>query len=236
MSQSPARILVTRSEPGAAQTAARLAAAGYRPICEPLFVIRAIDVAIPDFDALAFTSLNGVRRFAELSARRDAPVLCVGARTADAARQAGFSDVKSADGDVSALRDLVLARLPAGARLLHAGNQDSRGDLAGQLTAKDIAASFVALFRAEPVMSPGRELSRHLAGQKSFEAALIHSPRAGILLADLIRQSAGAAPVDIAAISAAAAAPLSGLARRIGTASTPHEEALLASLASILSD
>ncbi len=236
MNPSPARILVTRSEPGAAQTAARLAAAGYHPICEPLFVIRPIDVVIPDFDALAFTSLNGVRRFAELSARRDAPVLCVGARTADAARQVGFSDVTSADGDVSALRDLVLARLPAGARLLHAGNQDTRGDLAGQLTGKGIAAGFIALFRAEPVMRPGKELARHLAGDKAFDAALIHSPRAGIVLADLIRKSAAAAPVDIAAMSAAAAAPLSGLARRIAIASTPDESALLETLASLQTD
>jgi uroporphyrinogen-III synthase len=74
------RILVTRSEPGASETATRLEAAGYEAVVEPLFSIVPIDATLPDFDALAFTSANGVRRFAALSPRRDAAVFCVGAR------------------------------------------------------------------------------------------------------------------------------------------------------------
>ena len=43
MSQTqPPRILVTRSEPGASETAARLRASGFAPIVEPLFAIKQI--------------------------------------------------------------------------------------------------------------------------------------------------------------------------------------------------
>lgn len=233
----PARphILVTRSEPGASETAARLEAAGYKAVVEPLFAIVPVDVTLTDFDALAFTSANGVRRFAALSQRRDAPVFCVGSRTAQAAREAGFANVTSADGDVGALGDLVRARLPAGARLLHAGNEDSRGDLSGRLSSAGVAATFLALFRAEPVAVPGPSLARHLAGDPVLTAILVHSPRAGEILADMIRSAARSAPVDIVAISAAASAPVSGFARQVAIAEAPNEESLFSALAGLVS-
>lgn len=229
------RILVTRSEPGASETAARLEAEGYEAIVEPLFSIVAFDATLPDFDALAFTSANGVRRFAALSSRREAAVFCVGARTAQAARDAGFADVTSANGDVAALGDLILAQLPAGARLLHAGNEDTRGDLAGRLVSAGVAAEFVALFRAEPVAAPGPSLARHIAGESTFAAVLIHSPRGGEILAGMVRSAASPAPIAIAAISAAAAAPLAGLAQRIAIAQDPDEASLFSALAGLVS-
>lgn len=232
---APPRILVTRSEPGASETAERLKALGFTPVVEPLFAIAPIDVVLPAFDALAFTSANGVRRLAALSPRRDVPVFCVGARTADIARAAGFAHVSSADGDVSALGDLILKQLPRGAHLLHAGNEESRGDLSGRLARAGILAQFVALFRAEPVTAPRPELARHLRGEPAFAAVVIHSPRAASILAGMIANAANACPVDAAAISAAAAAPLAGLARRIAIASAPNEDAILSVLPDLVS-
>ncbi len=232
---APLRVLVTRSEPGAAETAKRLQAAGHQPIVEPLFAIAPIDVDLPAFDALAFTSLNGVRRFAALSARRDALVFCVGARTAATAREAGFTEVMSAEGDVTALENLIRDRLPEGARLLHAGNEESRGDLTGRLVAAGVPAQFVALFRAEPVAAPGPALARQIAGEPAFDVALIHSPRAAVILADMLRAAAKPAAFDVAAISAAAAAPLDELVRRKVIAASPNEDALFSALANLVS-
>lgn len=229
------RVLVTRSEPGASETAKRLQAAGHQPIVEPLFAIAPIDVDLPEFDALAFTSLNGVRRFAALSPRRDAPVFCVGARTAATAREAGFTEVMSAEGDVTALENLVRDRLPEGARLLHAGNEESRGDLTGRLVAAGVTAQFVALFRAEPVASPGPALARQIAGKPAFDVALIHSPRAAVILADMLRAAAKPAAFDVAAISVAAAAPLDGLVGRKVIAASPNEDALFSALTDLVS-
>jgi uroporphyrinogen-III synthase len=236
------RVLVTRSEPGASETAERLAAMGYLPIVEPLFTVEPIaGVALPAFDALAFTSANGVRVFAALSSRRDAPVFGVGARTAEAAREAGFSNVTSADGDVGALEQVILASpfgaLPEGQILLHSGNEESRGDLVGRLVSRGISAGFVATFRAAPVKEPGPVLAVHLAGGRpSFDAVLIHSPRAAKILAGLLTPDSGALPgalpgaLNVAAISAAAAEPLVGSARRLEVAAAPNEAALLKAL------
>lgn len=230
---STPRILVTRSEPGASETAARLSAAGYIPIVEPVFAIAPIAVSLPDFDALAFTSANGARQFAELSPRRDVPVFCVGDRTADAARDAGFTSVVSAEGDVSALVGLIQAKLPKTSRLLHAGNEESRGDLTGRLRGSGHAADFIAIFRAVPVTAPGPLLAAHLAGQRAFEAVLVHSPRGASILAGFAAGSE--AVLNVVAISGAAATPLATLAHRTEIALAPTEQSLLSALARLVS-
>jgi uroporphyrinogen-III synthase len=228
------RILVTRSEPGASETAQRLRAAGFDAIVEPLFVIVPIDAAVPEFDALAFTSANGARQFARLSPRRDARVFCVGARTAQAAREAGFTEVISADGDVEALIDLIARKLPHGMRLLHVGNAESRGDLAERLSAAGHVARFVPVFHAAPVQSPGPRLAALLAGDAQINAVMVHSPRASTILAGFVDSAGGRALPTIVAISEAAAAPLAGRAARIEIAAAPDEASLISALARLV--
>jgi uroporphyrinogen-III synthase len=228
-----ARVLVTRSEPGASETGERLRAASYLPLVEPVFAIEAIPAEVPHFDALAFTSANGVRQFATLSPRRDDPVFCVGARTMGAAREAGFTNVTSADGDADALETLMMRQLPRQSRLLHAGNEESRGDLAGRMRAKGYAASFLAIFRAVPAVAPGPALRAHLAGNQAFDAVLIHSPRGAAILAGFAAGSH--AVLNVVAISDAAAAPLAMLARRTEIAAAPNEQALLSALSRLVS-
>jgi uroporphyrinogen-III synthase len=224
------RVLVTRSEPGASETAERLTAMGYLPLVEPVFAVEPIPgVDLPAFGALAFTSANGVRVFAKLSARRDVPVFCVGGRTAEAAREAGFGDVASADGDVSALEELIRGILPANQFLLHSGNEESRGDLASRLSSRGISAGFAATFRTAPVEEPGPMLAAHLSGRPSFDAVLIHSPRAAKILAGFLKPDSAA--LNVAAISTAAAAPLRAVAQLVEIAAAPDEQALLNALA-----
>lgn len=230
---SARRVLVTRSEPGASETAERLTAAGYAPIVEPVFTIEPVAAQLPDFDSLAFTSANGARAFAKLSPRRDVPVFCVGARTAEAAREAGFTNVLSADADVEALAVLINDKAPKGSHVLHAGNEEARGDLTGRLRSAGHSASFAAIFRAIPVKAPGPVLSRHLAGTREFEAVLVHSPRAAAILAEFAAGSA--ATFDVAAMSAAAVAPLASLAGRTEIAAHPDEQSLLSALARLVS-
>lgn len=230
---SAPRVLVTRSEPGASETADRLAAAGYTPIVEPVFAIEPIAADIPDFDSLAFTSANGARAFAKLSPRRDVRVFCVGSRTAEAAREAGFTNVLSADADVEALGVLINDNLPKGSRILHAGNEEARGDLTGRLRSAGHSANFIAIFRAVPAGMPGPILSQHLAGIRRFEAVLVHSPRAAVILAEFAAGSA--AGFDVAAMSAAAVAPLASLAGKTEIASHPDEQSLLSALARLVS-
>lgn len=224
------RVLVTRAEPGASETGERLKALGYQPIVEPVFAIEPLPAALPPFDALAFTSANGVRVFAKLSPRRDPPVFCVGARTAEAARDAGFLNVVSADGDVAALAGLIESKLAPGAQLLHTGNEESRGDLAGTLTAKGRTALFIPTYSAVPARQPGPTLAGQMAGASAFDAVLVHSPRGAEILRSFLQDERNLAPFGLAAMSHAAAAPIAPFARKVEVAASPNEPALLESL------
>jgi uroporphyrinogen-III synthase len=232
MSTRRPRVLVTRAEPGASETAARLLALDYDPVVEPVFTLRHIHPDLPPFDALAFTSANGVRAFAKLSARRDVPVFCVGGRTLAAAQSLGFANAASANGDVAALGELIREKLTPVARLLHSGNEDARGDLAGQLRRAGFDARFVATYLAEPADQPGPALAAHLAGAERLDAALVHSLAAGAILAGFLQKAPGARPLPLAAISEAALASAHGVL--VETAATPDEDALLAALGRLL--
>jgi uroporphyrinogen-III synthase len=102
------RLLVTRPEPDAARTAEVLRAQGHTVLVAPLMRTETIaaDFGGP-FAAVLLTSANAARalaahpRKAELLAL---PAFAVGARSAEAARDTGFTQVTSADG---ALGDLV---------------------------------------------------------------------------------------------------------------------------------
>lgn len=127
------RVAITRAEPEAARTAARVRAMGAEAIVAPLIHIatRTFDRDLTGVQALLFTSANGVRAF---GAACDLPVLTVGDATAAAARTAGFTDVHSADGDVHALAALAKATLqPASGALIHICGVHVAGDLTGAL-------------------------------------------------------------------------------------------------------
>jgi hypothetical protein len=130
--QSP-RVWITRAQPGASRTAARLRDMGFTPLIQPLLAVETLSPPVPDLDrfaALAFTSRNGVAAFAALTSRRDRPVFAVGDATAQAAREAGFVAVRSASGDLTALARRIAAEL-SDAALLAPQAETPAGDLAG---------------------------------------------------------------------------------------------------------
>jgi uroporphyrinogen-III synthase len=210
------RIWVTRAEPGASRTADRLRALGHEPLVAPLLQVHPLPAAIDlgDAGALAFTSGNGVRAFAALSADRGLPVFVVGKATAQAARAAGFAVVVSAGSDVAALAALVtgFAGQLAGT-VLFAGAAEPAGDLIGALQAAGVKARAVAVYETRPVpaqVPPGAQ------------AVLVHSPKAA---AELARMPL-AGDLAVYCISAAAAAPLTKTGR-ISIAPEPNEASLL---------
>ncbi len=226
------QIWVTRAQPGADATAARLADLGLRPLVAPLLETHALAAPPPELDgidALAFTSANGVRAFAELTPRRDLAAFCVGEATAAAASTAGFNDVVSAEGDTAALAARLNARLPRCAQVLHPCANETAGDLATPLTAAGLRLHALPLYETRAADALPADVAQALAAQ-DLDALLIHSPKAGrtaaALLAPLGLDSLGR--LEIYAISEAALAPLRPLpfaAHR--AAATPDEAALL---------
>lgn len=119
MSESPL-IVVTRPAPDAKASAARFSGLGCDSLVASLleFVVlnpnRPAAQKLPDaqgLSAIVLTSANAVRALIEtdsLSPYLHLPAFCVGDRTADAARHAGFKTIHISDGDLADLVDLIV--------------------------------------------------------------------------------------------------------------------------------
>jgi len=112
------KVWITRTQPGASDTAKAVKLVGFTPLIVPLLNVVLNDtspqVPKPD-DILIFTSKNGVTAFcdyvgdARLLEFRQSDVITVGDGSAEAARLAGFENVRSAAGtsdDMSRFYDL----------------------------------------------------------------------------------------------------------------------------------
>jgi uroporphyrinogen-III synthase len=212
-------VWVTRARPGAEATAARLETAGFVPTVSPLLEVRTLpaEIDLTGIDALAFTSRNAVAAFAALTPDRDRPVFTVGASTARAATEAGFTRVRSADGDLIALAGLIAAQ-GRGLSILHPVAARPAGDL-GTLVGDAARVRAISVYETIDTRAPPPE---------AWDTVLIHSPRAGHALAMTSLEVRGRVAC---AISPAAAAPLASLPfAEVRIAVVPTEDALLAAL------
>ena len=218
---------VTRTAPFAMRTAKRLHAAGHNPLVAPVLETRPLEheLEAERVDALVFTSPNGVRHHVFSPALRSVPVYAVGDRTAEAAREAGYEEVFSASGDVRDLRALICNRLAPPARLVHLSAAKPAGNLVAELRGAGFDARQVPIYEA---VECGRDTLRPaLAALPWIDGALIHSPRAGEIVARFLEEMGGRWNGTAYCISAAAAAPferLGGITTRI--APRPDDAAL----------
>ena len=234
------RLLVTRPEPEATRTAERLRGLGHEPVVAPLLEVIFLDPPQPAFQpaAVLLTSGNGLRgllRWPVAANWFDIPVFAVGDRTAEAARQAGFSKVLSADGDGDALATLAIAALAPGATL-HAGTllYPAAVDRAGHWPERLIAAghtlSLVEVYRMDPVGSLPDSVVDDLH-QRQIDGVLLYSPRTAKAFSQLVDGLDPRPPVDHLSIYTLSKNVASALT--FGTAfiaNEPTDDALLAQI------
>jgi uroporphyrinogen-III synthase len=185
---NPAIVLTTRPEPGATETAARVEAMGLTPIVAPVLVIRPLPVHLPPPGRIAAVLLPSGNAVDPLPAPyRGLPLLTVGAATAKRARQAGFTDVASADGDAPALAALVRTRFEPGdgTLLLPAGRGQSL-TLAGELRASGFRVARRVVYAAEPVDALPEAAKQALIGDRPL-AVLFFSAETARCFMRLVR-------------------------------------------------
>lgn len=111
----PYPAIVLRPEPGLGATLSGLRDRGIEALAAPLFTIGPVAWDVPEaaeFDALLVGSANVFRHGgAGLAQLADLPVCAVGARTAQAARDAGFVVAQTGQGGLQSLIDTAGARL-----------------------------------------------------------------------------------------------------------------------------
>lgn len=207
------RLLVLRPQPGADATVARARSHGLEAVPIPLFELCPMPWEAHDagsFDGLLLTSANSVRLAGEeLKNLRGLKVWAVGQATADAARSAGFDIAATGNQGV----DRLLGSIERDLRLLHLCGADRHVPVD---TGQEITP--IVVYRAKPVEAPA-------LGDTRDAVALIHSPRAGSRLAELVNERES---MSIAAISDAAADASGHGWRRVSVADVPTDDALLA--------
>lgn len=227
------RVLVTRPLPDAERTAASLAARGHAALLAPVTAIRRTDGALPGgrFDAVAATSHHAFPPPEGLD--RGLPVFAVGARTAAAARAAGFRDVRVGRGDGAGLADLLRLTLPRPARLLYLAGRDRKPLLEAAVAAAGYGFAVADVYEAAALPAWPDEVAEALRGGR-VEAAL-HYSRRSVDLALGLAAGAGLGDAFVAlrhlCLSGDCAEPLEARhADAVAVAGRPDEDALLALL------
>lgn len=229
------RLLVTRPQPGADSSAARIHDAGHEPVVYPLIAPHFLPLAGKhEAAALIVTSQNGVRamqRWPQMPGWIGLPLFAVGDTTATAARTAGFGDVRSADGDAEALAELIAAGLsPSVGPLLYAAARDRSSVLEDRLRAAGFAVDAVVVYRMDDANSLGSDLAAEIGGSR-LDGAVFYSRRSALVFLDLL-DNAGLADAlgrwSIFVLSPQIAEVFADRAvGRIEVADTPREDALM---------
>jgi uroporphyrinogen-III synthase len=231
------RLVITRPQADSERTAAALRARGHEVLIAPLLRVEPVTADLSGgWGGLIITSANAPGAIAGNPACKalfKLPLFAVGRRSADAARQARFSDVTSAGGDVRDLVQLIAERrADASAPLLYLAGEDRAADLVAELVVHGIAAEMRVVYRAASAPFPPELTAALQAGE--VDAVLHFSKRSAE------NYLAGAAQAGVAGqaltvrhicLSAQIAEPLSGAgASRIAIVPRPDEAALIGSL------
>ncbi len=230
------RLLVTRPEPDGERTAAELRARGHEVLLAPMLRVEAIpdaELGAGPWAGVLITSANGARavaahpRFGEIAGL---PVVAVGRASAEAAREAGFAQAISAEGDGRDLVRAVAARFVGKpAPLLYLAGEDRARDLVGELGGFGIAVHPVVVYRT--VKATGFPAPVRAALEAGQVDGVLHFSRRSV--ENYVDCARGAldralAPVHYC-LSARAAEPLKAAgAATIQVAPHPDEAALLA--------
>jgi uroporphyrinogen-III synthase len=227
-------IIITRAEPGASETEARLRALSLTPIVAPMLSLQPRhDQDLPDPSTIAglvFTSANGVRVFASRNQERTLPAWCVGPATAQAAHIAGFQSVLESSGNAVDLAHFISAhKSPEAAPLLHVANGAAAGTLKSTLEQDGHKVLFAPLYDMKPAETLASEVDQLMA-RHDPAIVLIHSQKGAEAFANLVAERSVSNLITVG-ISNAACKPMTRLGTgAIYVADAPNEDGLFAAL------
>lgn len=225
-------MLVTRPEPDASETAARLSALDIQAVVEPLLIAETLPTTLPEaegFAAMAVTSANALRALedrGELARFMKLPIYAVGDRTAALARTLGFAQVTSAAGRLDDLVTL-LARAGIAGPVLYPAARHPAGDLAKALAPHGVMVITAPVYdmRAAGALS---ETARAGLSAGRIDAGLFYSRRTAETFAGLARDLDDKARLGVLCLSEAVAEPLiAAHFVRVALADHPSEEGMM---------
>jgi uroporphyrinogen-III synthase len=196
-------VLITRPEPGASETAARVSLLGFVPILTPAIRIHPIPAHLPAAASLAAALVTSGNAVDVLPQTYHAiRLLAVGDATAERARAAGFIQVLSAAGDAEALAEFVTRhQSPRDGTLLLASGRGQGSALAAALRQAGYRVARRVVYAALPVRDVAPTAAAALrAGRVS--AALFFSAETARQFVRVVRRAGLAETLaDVEAIS-----------------------------------
>jgi len=183
-------ILITRPEPGASQTAARLRQMGLCALIAPALEIRALPARLPPPDRVQAVLVSSANALAALPDDwHGRKLFAVGGATAAHARAAGFRDVRDADADAEALAALVVRTLrPADGALLLASGRGQGQLLASRLRAAKFSVHRRVVYAAGPAPALADAARAALTGGRVTQA-LFFSAATACAFVSLVRRA-----------------------------------------------
>lgn len=170
------KLIITRPMGDALPLAQKLEERGHQAIIAPLLKIEArAGVAPPEknYQAICVTSANAFVSPELFGARRSVPLYCVGPQSAEAARRAGFADVRERGGNVQGLAAAIASELRTNdGPLLYLSGQETSGDLQGLLATQGFEVERVVAYDAVPLA-----LTLSQAELSQADGVLLYSPR-----------------------------------------------------------
>lgn len=235
-------VLLTRGLEESKRTAARLADEGHEAVVSPVLEMIPTGAAWPAgvldgvvaTSARAFELLSAEPEWPLAEARRLLPLLLVGERTQEAARERGFEGPALVAPDAKALAAELALRLPTPCRLVYLTGRYRKPDLENSLAGAGHTVEVVEVYAAQPAEFLTEEAL--IRARKGEISAVLHYSRRS---ADILLRAARNCGLDVSrlnhvCISHDAAAPLlaAGI-HEVLVAKVPEEQAMFALISAL---
>ena len=221
-------VLITRPQPEADNFAKSVRKLGYDTLCEPLLTITHFPVHIAgEYAAVIATSPQALS--ADLPTQ--IPLFVMGQASVGKARELGFTNTLSSDGEFEKLVSLVRGNVAAGSRVLYLRGKVTRHDMRDALSEYQVEEQIV--YRAQPraALSP-EAVAAFAEGRVSI--VTLFSPRTAALFQKFVQNEGlkdKTAAISLLSLSPAVLDSIDAFEwARTGVAASSNSEEMLAVL------
>lgn len=186
------RFLLTRPEIESGKLGRKLSDIGHSVVIDPLMSVKHIPVTNCDlnqYQALVFTSINGVRSFHNQFGALEKSIYVVGNKTANVAKTLGYTDIQSADSDAEKLVELLKNTLsPNDGSLLYLSANDVSHDLSELLSESPLKVDRRIIYDIIPAQTL-RQISITALEKHTIDYIPFYSRRSALIFIDMINNN-----------------------------------------------
>lgn len=177
-------IVVTRPLPDGADFAARLQAAGFKTLLEPMMEIAALAHEMPDgaYDAIIATSANALRHWKFNNINKLVRLWCTGNHTAHTAQELGFKNIYNISGGAQDVFTHITKTQDKSMRFLYVRGQEVSVPLAETLSRYGHSVTEIKTYAAHPAKSLSKEIKDHLKNHTVGGVCFFSARTVGIFL------------------------------------------------------